>query len=231
MQKTLADFHEPDSTILKKQEIKDLLELYAKRESAIKARLHEFEEVWEASDGRIFEELCFCLLTANSSAELCIKAINKLRESNLLLRGSEEEIRRCLAECSYNYPGRAGYIVRTREYLQKELSFQVKRRIDSFQSAEEARDWLAESICGMGYKEASHFLRNIARGFELAILDKHVLRSLRHFGVIREVPNSIGKKQYLEIEAKMRSFSRAIGVPMGELDLLLWSRATGKILK
>ena len=38
-------------------------------------------------------------------------------------------------------------------------------------------------IKGLGYKEASHFLRNI--GFPgYAILDKHILNSLREMGVI-----------------------------------------------
>jgi len=39
------------------------------------------------------------------------------------------------------------------------------------------------------------------------------------------------KKRYLEIEEKVRRFSREIDIPMGELDLLLWSKETGWIFK
>ncbi|MCH8331666.1 MAG: hypothetical protein IH946_09885, partial [Bacteroidetes bacterium] len=31
-------------------------------------------------DERIFEELCFCILTANTSAEMGMKAIDKIRD-------------------------------------------------------------------------------------------------------------------------------------------------------
>ena len=49
--------------------------------------------------------------------------------------------------------------------------------------------------------------------------------------VISEVPVSITKKRYLEIEEKLRRFSRDIGIPLADLDLLFWSRETGWIFK
>ena len=87
-----------------------------------------------------------------------------------------------------------------------------------------------KNVRGLGYKEASHFLRNI--GFQgLAILDKHILSSLAEFGVIKENRPPKNRKEYLEIEGKMRRFAEEIKIDMDELDLLLWSRKTGKILK
>ncbi len=88
-----------------------------------------------------------------------------------------------------------------------------------------------ENVNGLGYKEASHFLRNVGLGEEFAILDRHILRNLKDFGVLPEIPISLTKKRYLEIEEKVRRFSREIGIPMGELDLLLWSKETGWIFK
>jgi N-glycosylase/DNA lyase len=73
-------------------------------------------------------------------------------------------------------------------------------------------------------------MRNI--GFSgLAILDKHILSSLVEFGVIEENMPPKNKKEYLEIERKMRRFAEEISIDIDELDLLLWSRKTGKILK
>ena len=84
---------------------------------------------------------------------------------------------------------------------------------------------------GLGYKEASHFLRNIGLGEEFAILDRHILRNLARLKVIPEVPVSITKKRYLEIEEKLRRFAADIGIPVAELDLLFWSKETGWIFK
>jgi N-glycosylase/DNA lyase len=50
-------------------------------------------------------------------------------------------------------------------------------------------------------------------------------------GVIQETPSSLTKKRYLEIEEKVRRFSKELGIPMADLDLLLWSKETGWIFK
>jgi N-glycosylase/DNA lyase len=92
------------------------------------------------------------------------------------------------------------------------------------------REWLIKNVKGIGYKESSHFLRNI--GYKnLAILDRHILRNLEKFKVINKIPKTLNKKQYLSIEDKFYNFSKKIKIPMDELDLLFWSIETGKVFK
>jgi N-glycosylase/DNA lyase len=86
------------------------------------------------------------------------------------------------------------------------------------------------NVRGLGWKEASHFLRNIG-WHDLAILDRHILRNLVRHGVLRSVPATLTRSRYLAIERKFRQFAGAVGISMDELDLLFWSRATGEILK
>lgn len=100
-----------------------------------------------------------------------------------------------------------------------------------FNQNKDARGWLAQNVTGMGYKEASHFLRNIGLGEDLAILDRHVLKNLRLLGVIEEIPSSLSKSRYFEIEKSMKEFAEEINVPMGRLDLVLWYKETGEIFK
>jgi N-glycosylase/DNA lyase len=88
-----------------------------------------------------------------------------------------------------------------------------------------------ENVKGLGYKEASHFLRNIGLGEDLAILDRHILKNLGLLGVIDEVPSSPTKRLYLEIERKMAAFSKEAKIPMGQLDLLLWYKEAGEVFK
>jgi N-glycosylase/DNA lyase len=83
----------------------------------------------------------------------------------------------------------------------------------------------------LGYKEASHFLRNIGFGENLAILDRHILKNLVLLGVIESIPKGIIKNKYLEIEEKMAKLSKKIDVPMSHLDIVLWYKETGEIFK
>jgi N-glycosylase/DNA lyase len=104
--------------------------------------------------------------------------------------------------------------------------------IESFESSDARRDFFAKNkgIKGLGYKEASHFLRNI--GFPgYAILDKHILNSLREMSIISKGMRPTTRAGYLAIEKRLERFAREIGIDMDHLDLLLWSRKTGEILK
>ena len=86
------------------------------------------------------------------------------------------------------------------------------------------------TVKGLAYKEASHFLRNVGY-FGITILDKHILRTLHEYGVISEVPKSLNKKRYLEIESKFIKFCQDVNIDMDEMDLLLWSMKNGNIMK
>ena len=116
--------------------------------------------------------------------------------------------------------------------MNRECGLKLRRLIESFDCPQKRRDFFAgnKSIKGLGYKEASHFLRNI--GFPgYAILDKHILNSLREMGVINRRMRPAGRAGYLAIEKRLENFAREIGIDMDHLDLLLWSGKTGEILK
>ncbi|MBL7056053.1 N-glycosylase/DNA lyase [Candidatus Woesearchaeota archaeon] len=227
--------------------IRNLKKDYLKKKSQIKKRLEEFERFynekvcWNFSEGkmnlkpskneddaRIFEELCFCILTANTSAEMGMRSIDKIR--NLLISGTKEEMKESL-EGIYRFKNlRPMYIVETREKLKEKIGFKIKDKIEKTIQFYELRDFFVENVKGLGYKEASHFLRNIGmKGY--AILDKHILNSLIELKVLDEVKMPLNKERYENIERKMRMFSNEIKIGMDELDLLLWSGKNGKILK
>jgi N-glycosylase/DNA lyase len=108
----------------------------------------------------------------------------------------------------------------------------LRERLDSFTDPFERRDWLARTrdIKGLGYKESSHFLRNVGlRGY--AILDKHILRSLAEVGVIDSPAPPATRARYLATEERLRRFARDARIDFDELDLVLWSMKTGEILK
>jgi N-glycosylase/DNA lyase len=201
------------------------------RRSEIRARLAEFEEVWRAaSDERLWEELVFCIFTAGASARMGLRSVEAVRD--LLARGTHEELAGAL-QSKHRYPrSRSGYIVVTREYLEGDCRMRLRERLEGFSDPIARRDWLARErgIKGLGYKESSHFLRNVGlRGY--AILDKHILRCLAEIGVIESPQPPSTRARYLATEERLRGFARDLAIDFDELDLVLWSMKTGEILK
>ena len=113
----------------------------------------------------------------------------------------------------------------------KEQFSGIAQKLSEPASAFDLREWLVMHVMGLGYKEATHFLRNIGKNNGLAILDRHILRMLKRLGVVHSIPNSINKKQYLEIEHRFKMFANDIGIVLDELDLVFWSMGTGEIRK
>jgi N-glycosylase/DNA lyase len=210
--------------------VQALQSLYRERKEAIQKRLSEFRQVMKWNDDDVFGELAFCLLTPQSSARVCWDAVLKLKQESLLLRGQAADFEPHLSKVRFG-ESKARYIVEAREMFTKNSTLQLKSRIESFYNPFELREWLVENVKGLGYKEASHFLRNIGLGEGFAILDRHILRNLTSLQVIPEIPLSLTKKRYLEIEEKLRRFAAEIGIPMADLDLLFWSKETGWIFK
>lgn len=206
-----------------------LLAEYNSKKKDIQKRLGEFRLVWTKSDERIFSELCFCICTPQSKALHCHEAVSGLTKSGLLFSGDVSQVRDGLKKVRFPN-NKAKYIVETREKLSSGRGLDVKRRISDKDIAA-TREWLVSNVKGIGYKEASHFLRNIGFGEDLAILDVHILNNMVEFKVIGERPKTLTKKKYMELEIKLKDFSKKIGIPLAELDLLFWSMKTGHIFK
>jgi N-glycosylase/DNA lyase len=204
---------------------------YLERREEIQARLAEFQAIREhGSDERLWEEMVFCFFTGGCSARMGMRSVEAVRP--LLLAGNQAELSQALVG-RHRYPNaRAGYIVASREFLQQHCGLRLRKKLESFEDDAARRDWLVKEkgIKGLGYKEASHYLRNIGyKGY--AILDKHVLRSLNELGMIDDAQPPNTRAKYLAIEAKLKDLAAAAEIDFDELDLVLWSMKTGEILK
>jgi len=203
------------------------------RRKEIRKRLGEFQEVWRnGSDARLWEELAYCIFTAGASARMGLTAVDAVRP--LLLDGEAEAMTVALKNAgAHRFPvARPRYIVSTRNYFYADCGMALRKRLRSFRDPVERRDWLAQDkqVKGLGYKEASHFLRNIGvRGH--AILDKHVMRCLAEIGVIDTAKPPSTRRKYLEVEQQLIGFARDVRIDFDELDLVLWSMKTGEVLK
>lgn len=204
---------------------------YSERGAEIRARIKEFEAIWETgTDERLWEEMVFCFFTGGCSAKMGLRSVEAVRP--LLMSGNYAELADALRG-KHRYPNaRAGYIVASREFLQEHCEMRLRKKLQSFDNNLERRDWLVKEkgIKGLGYKEASHFLRNI--GFKgYAILDKHVLRSLAELKIIDDPKPPNTRLKYLTIEEQLKKLADLTEIDFDELDLVLWSLKTGEILK
>ncbi|MBN1445505.1 MAG: N-glycosylase/DNA lyase [Candidatus Omnitrophica bacterium] len=181
-------------------------------------RLRQFKK--NDTKDKIEKEFFFCLLTPQCKARVCWDNVERLSANGILHEGTEKQI-------SENFCGvrfrnnKAGYIVEARsKFFNGKSSF--LDMLSEEKDEKVLRKHIADNVKGMGYKEASHFLRNIGKGGELAILDRHILRGLFMAGVIKKIPNAMTASQYIMTEEFMKKFAGEIKIPMPHLDFVFW---------
>lgn len=212
--------------------VSDLFVFWRSIRKDIEQRLNDFSKIdREADDHALFCELAFCLFTPQSKAVSCWAAVESLRDSRLIASGTRDKIARTLRRRVRFHRNKSGYFIEARNFFLDGKDSSLRETLDGFPSSHAAREWLVHNIRGLGYKEASHFLRNIGRGRGIAILDRHILRNLVDLDVIKKIPSTLTPRHYLATEDAMASFSRASGIPIDHLDLLLWCHETGQIFK
>ena len=211
--------------------VEKIRKTHNERRDEIRGRLAEFRTIGvERNNDRLWEEMVFCFFTGGCSAKMGLRSVEAVRP--LLKDGTREQISRALTGV-HRYPNeRAKYIVHSRDFLQAECGMRLGERLSGFEDNIARRDWLVreKGIKGLGYKEASHYLRNIGySGY--AILDKHVLRCLAELKIIDDPKPPNTRSRYLTVEDKLRRLTKKVRIDFDELDLVLWSIKTGVVLK
>ena len=206
--------------------------VYSEIKNDIEKRLNEYKEIWEnGSNEDIHAELSFCILTPQSKARNAWKAITSMREDGVLFTGDAETLTEYLNIVRFKN-NKAKYLVELRNQMtDKDGKIITKYFFEKMPSVQERRNWIVENIKGMSWKEAGHFLRNVGFGQEVAILDRHILKNLVRLQVIDEIPKTLNKKTYLDIENKMKNYCKEVSIPMDSMDLLLWYLEAGEIFK
>lgn len=202
-------------------------------------RLNEFRAIGSASEERIFNELCFCILTPQSSGLACDRIVFELVKKGVLQDPESKrfELEESLKKTRF-WRNKSRYILRAWERFMadgrdggiSELLNQENR----FNNPVEFRNWLRVELkgLGIGMKEASHFLRNIGMYRGIAIVDRHVLSCLTELSLYNGQGGKLrSERDYLKRETQIIDFSVASEIPLEELDLLLWSARTGYIFK
>jgi len=204
--------------------IAELRAIEDKAKPLVDERIYQFKRLGSyGSEEELFSELSFCVLTANWSASGGIRAQDRIGILGFT-KYSQEELSQILSELGHRFPNkRAEFIVENRRLLGK------LRKVISLPSIE-AREELVKSAKGIGWKESSHFLRNVGN-LDVSILDRHILKVLEDVKLIDSIPKSWTEKRYLLIEERFKDLSYKFGKLPGETDLYIWYLIKGKVEK
>ena len=225
-------------------DVQELLDWYDEKRDSIKARLAEFSVMREASDERWFSEMAFCILVADGNARTGAKVQKDLEASGMLYTGNYSGLMRIVRPVRYN-TSKARYILHDRKALTFQGMVNIKAKVlkewglkDS--TARKVRDKIASDkvhFLGLGMKEASHFLRNVGYGANLAILDVHILTLMKEHGILPKrfcgecIKRPSSMSSYHEVEDVFVSWAEDLDIPPAHLDLVLWSFRTGEVFK
>jgi len=180
----------------------ELKTLYRRFKKNIKNRINELKHNFNNPD-KMLKEFVFCLLTPQSKAKVCWKAVEEIFEKNCVK--DKGKLLNCLRGVRFKN-NKANYI------LHNIFSFaQLRKYLTAEKDVFKLREFLVKNVKGYGYR--------------------HILKNLKIYGVIDEIPATLSKRKYLEIESKMRNFSKKIKIPMNELDFVLWAKETGEVFK
>lgn len=185
----------------------------------VNQRITEFENLYKNNNDSWFSELCFCILTANSQAKKAIAIQNELGANGFLTK-TQEELAQVIRSHNHRFHNnKAKYIVEARKFKNiKDLLINL--------TGPQAREFIVRNIKGLGFKEASHFLRNVGYN-SVAIIDRHILRFLFQNHFIDAIPKTVTPKKYIEYENILKNFN----MRLDKLDLLIWCHITGTVLK
>ena len=197
---------------------------------------------FSASEAELLFELVACILGSQVPYEVALAAAEKIRNVGLLENPIkqysfpvyEKAIYDILRQPLHN-PGwaptgkryrfakiRANHISRTIWALYSNGG-SLQGRLRACKAAREARRSIVEVGIGIGPKQASLFLRNIGFTEELAILDTHLLRFMRLFGLLDQAIRTISSLQnYESLENRLRNYAKRTGYSLGCVDQAIW---------
>lgn len=185
----------------------------------------------------IFYMLMFCLCVPQSKAVSTSVAIDDLKIQGYFRRKLDKRQVKRILHGRVRFPSnKAGFICSAKRTFSLEiwprlvagsLEFEQTHSLSSLKSL---RLWLVDNVHGMGFKAASHFLRNIGLS-GLAILDVHILHCLHQRNLIEQNKKTLTKSAYSDIEETMLAYADRVGITIDQLDLLFWSSRTGFVFK
>jgi len=190
------------------------------------------------NERELWAELTCCILSSQVPYDLARAAAQRIDESLVLhelRRTGQMTLKRELLELlstplllsnrhrRYRFPNVRASQIAAAFCIVRDESGSLAELLDRYPDRQRARSWLVANIPGVGPKQASMFLRNAVGSYDLAILDRHVLRYMRAIELCT-IPNSSVTtiRQYERYEAQLQRHATTLGHAVGVLDWAIW---------
>ncbi|MFK5947688.1 MAG: hypothetical protein QM500_02820 [Methylococcales bacterium] len=187
------------------------------------------------SEETLWEELVCCVLSSQVKFELSQAVTQNLKHNGFLkletLDSSYEERLGVLLRSpvmvdgrliKYRFPNvKAKQITAARKNIYGNGG-SLREMRSKYSETTELRTALVDLVPGLGMKQASMYLRNVSNSFELAVIDSHILKYMNILNLIRKVPSTISKAQYLAKENMLTKHTEKFGYPVGCVDYAIW---------
>jgi len=178
------------------------------------------------SDEALFYSLIFCLLVPAGNARRAVHGVHILKNSNYANVSIDDLTLYNLLRSYVRFPKQK--VSRVINFKRESKAIIRWLRINySVLDSTTLRQELSSRVPGLGYKAASHFLRNIGIT-DLAIIDVHILKYREYYmpqGKRTFLPTS--PKKYLELEKYFRHWSIFLGLTVAHLDWIIWCKESG----
>lgn len=182
-------------------------------------------------------ELSCCILSSQVPFSLAMAAADAIDKTGVLYdpHSSDDNVHQTLLstltsplnveqrERKYRFPkARANQLTMTRSEVYKTAK-SLNTLLDRFNDSGETRTWLVSHAKGLGPKQASMFLRNSGITYEMAILDRHVLKYMHALGIHNSANMAVsGLAQYGLLESNLRQHADEMNCPVGLMDWAIW---------
>ena len=196
----------------------------------------KIRSIWTEYDLR--RELVACILGSQVRHEMAASALERLEKAQLLndswWSGSRNSFKSKVfdvlsgrklhvqAKWCYRFPKvRTQQLAKARDAIAERS---LSERLFEIYDPKILRQQLVKDISGLGPKQASMFLRNIGRSYDLAIIDTHVLRFMNVKNLLcRKNINISTVKAYERAERIVVNYAEELGYPVGYMDWAIWA--------
>ncbi len=184
------------------------------------SRLENNEEVWRS--------LLFCILSSQVRTSSAVKATNSILSevpffeekiaSSEVYDKAKNILRR--EDVKYRFPDHRSRNIAHSWFAFAQVKDDLYKYLESFDSEAAAREWITQLFPGLGFKQASMFLRDIGYSLRLCIIDTHILWYCSCLGHHSDRP--LTPKRYIETEDFVLRQSDKFGVSPNVFDAAVW---------
>lgn len=186
----------------------------------------------------LWQELICCILSSQVSYAVAQQAARRLicsgmfpPKSDYNFNNVESKLRDMLRaplvvngkRMRYRFPNlKANQIAAlVRRFVDK--NYNISAFICRSDSPVTIRSILVKELPGVGLKQASMFLRNIGKTYDLAIIDRHVFNYMTKIHLVVGFDyRKLSRKVYLTMEQRLIQYAHKLGYPVGCVDWAIW---------